>query len=56
MLAEDITFEITVRFYKGCETNAAFSEFKDRVKQNFEKARIISQGSAEAKILKVKIK
>ncbi len=55
MLAENITFEISIRFFKGDLSDADFSELKDHVKKNFEKARIISQGSSEAKIISVKI-
>ena len=55
-MIEDITLEIAIRFYKGDLSEAEFSEFKDRVKKNFEKAKIVSQNSAEARILSVKIK
>lgn len=56
MLMEDIVFEIIVRFYQGDEDDKSFWDFQERVKKNFQNAKIVSPGSAEAKIISVEMK
>ena len=53
---KDIVFEVTVRFWRRDEPDIAFSGFQERVKANFEKAKLISQGMSQAKIVSVKVK
>jgi hypothetical protein len=51
---EDITFEISVRFFKGDESKEDLENLKRTVEKNFQIFFPITIGTAEAKITEIK--
>ena len=55
MSAETITYQISVRFFQGDESDADFEKLKARVLENFKNAKFITDNSAEARIIGIEI-